>query len=534
MLAGVDALCLGGDEAGEPIADAARDALVAAVRSGRLAEERLAAAAGRVRALAGRFPAARLARARRLAAARRGLRSVGDVRLGPGAPVLVRLDPAPTIAVGRTAWGLDGLLPGATELVVGPDDPLPAVPADRPLVVVARDATRVGWVGRAVAGAARRPARRGRGRDGPARAGPAGARLDRHRRRLGRRAPVAAAELLLGTRRDRPARAVRAGGPGSPAAAGWRDGMIAVGVDAGGTGSRAVVVRDGVVVARRDLGPINVLLHADAVDRLAAAVTDAGAAAAGFGLAGLRSDEHARELTAELARRTGARVVVGDDTDAALAGAFAGRPGIVVIAGTGSGAAGRDAAGRTVRVGGHGFLLGDEGGGYWIGREAVRAALRAADGTGPPTALHRGGAARVRLADRRRDARCTSGPPTGSCSSRLVPGVAAAAAPARARPPTGRTATRRRRGSWPRRRRTWPSWPTAVRARLGDLPVAGVGGIFRCAPVAGRVPRPPPARAEPAEPPELGALRLLDRRDAAGAAGTVSNCGPSVRVRLSS
>ena len=163
--------------------------------------------------------------------------------------------------------------------------------------------------------------------------------------------------------------------------------MIAVGVDAGGTGSRAVVVRDGVVVARRDLGPINVLLHADAVDRLAAAVTEAGAAAAGFGLAGLRSDEHARELTAELVRRTGARIVVGDDTDAALAGAFAGRPGIVVIAGTGSGAAGRDGAGRTVRVGGHGFLLGDEGGGYWIGREAVRAALRAADGTGPPTAL---------------------------------------------------------------------------------------------------------------------------------------------------
>jgi beta-N-acetylhexosaminidase len=71
--------------------------------------------------------------------------------MGPGAPVLVRLDPAPTIAVGRSAWGLGGLLPGATELVVGPDDPLPAVPAGRALVVVARDATRVGWVGRAVA-----------------------------------------------------------------------------------------------------------------------------------------------------------------------------------------------------------------------------------------------------------------------------------------------------------------------------------------------------------------------------------------------
>jgi beta-N-acetylhexosaminidase len=151
VLAGVDALCLGGDAAGEPIADTARDALVAAVRSGRLAEERLAAAAGRVRALASRFPGSLAALG--LAAARRGLRSAGDVRLGAGpAVVVVRLDPAPTIAVGRTAWGLDGLLPGATELVVGPDDPLPTVPADRALVVVARDAARVGWVGRAVAG----------------------------------------------------------------------------------------------------------------------------------------------------------------------------------------------------------------------------------------------------------------------------------------------------------------------------------------------------------------------------------------------
>ena len=40
MLAGVDALCLGGDEAGEPIADVVRDALVGAVRSGRLPEAR--------------------------------------------------------------------------------------------------------------------------------------------------------------------------------------------------------------------------------------------------------------------------------------------------------------------------------------------------------------------------------------------------------------------------------------------------------------------------------------------------------------
>ena len=277
---------------------------------------------------------------------------------------------------------------------------------------------------------------------------------------------------------------------------------VAVGVDAGGSGSRAVVVRDGVVVARRDLGPINVLLHADAVDRLAAAVTDAGAVAAGFGLAGLRSAEHARELTAELARRTGATVAVGDDTDAALAGAFAGRPGIVVIAGTGSGAAGRDAVGRTVRVGGHGFLLGDEGGGYWIGREAVRAALRAADGTGPPTAL----TDVVRTAfDTLTGAETLvhQRPTDRQLLSRLVPQVAAAADGA-----TGGDAVAT--GILAEAAAHLAELAAVVRARLGDLPVAGVGGIFACAPVAAAFTAATGAR-RPVEPPELGALRLLDR-----------------------
>jgi N-acetylglucosamine kinase-like BadF-type ATPase len=250
------------------------------------------------------------------------------------------------------------------------------------------------------------------------------------------------------------------------------------------------------VVERRDLGPINVLLHPDAVDRLAAAVTGAGAQAAGFGLAGLRSAEHARELSAELERRTGARVAVGDDTDAALAGAFAGRPGIVVIAGTGSGAAGRDAAGRTVRVGGHGYLLGDEGGGYWIGREAVRVALRAADGTGPPTAL----TALVRrefgsLAGAERQVH--QHPTERGLLARLVPLVAELADPQAARILTAAAAH-------------LVELAEAVQRRLGPLPVAGVGGVFRCPAVRDAVAARTGA-TEPAEPPELGALRLLDR-----------------------
>lgn len=275
--------------------------------------------------------------------------------------------------------------------------------------------------------------------------------------------------------------------------------MIVVGVDAGGTGSRAVVVDGGAVVERRDLGPINVLLHPDALDRLAGVVTDTGAAAAGFGLAGLRSDEHAREIAAELKTRTGARIAVGDDTDAALAGAFEGKPGIVVIAGTGSGAAGRDAARRTERVGGHGYLLGDEGGGYWVGREAVRAAMRGADGTGPPTAL----TALVRqaftsLTDAEQQVH--QHPTDRELLARLVPAVALAARDGDAEAARILTAA----GAY------LIELAEAVRTRLGPLPVAGVGGIFRCRPIAA-VFQAATGAQQPAEPPELGAIRLLDR-----------------------
>jgi N-acetylglucosamine kinase-like BadF-type ATPase len=81
------------------------------------------------------------------------------------------------------------------------------------------------------------------------------------------------------------------------------------------------------------------------------------------------------------------RIVVSDDASIALSGALAGQPGIVVIAGTGSIAFGRNGEGRTARAGGWGYLFGDEGGGFWIVREALRAALRWEEGWGSPTAL---------------------------------------------------------------------------------------------------------------------------------------------------
>jgi N-acetylglucosamine kinase-like BadF-type ATPase len=62
-------------------------------------------------------------------------------------------------------------------------------------------------------------------------------------------------------------------------------------------------------------------------------------------------------------------------------------PGIVVIAGTGSIAYGRNANLDAARSGGWGHIIGDEGSGYWIGREALSAVVRAVDGRGPVTRL---------------------------------------------------------------------------------------------------------------------------------------------------
>jgi N-acetylglucosamine kinase-like BadF-type ATPase len=84
---------------------------------------------------------------------------------------------------------------------------------------------------------------------------------------------------------------------------------------------------------------------------------------------------------------TSEHLLLTDDATIALSGALAGDPGIVVIAGTGSIAFGRNAQGRTARAGGWGYLFGDEGGAFWIAREALRAGLRWEEGWGSPTAL---------------------------------------------------------------------------------------------------------------------------------------------------
>ncbi len=106
--------------------------------------------------------------------------------------------------------------------------------------------------------------------------------------------------------------------------------------------------------------------------------------AACLGFSGGPADKE--QLLRELLRTD--RLIVTTDALIALSGATAGEAGIITIAGTGSIAFGRDAAGRTARAGGWGYVFGDEGGAFHIVRQALRAALRFEEGWGPATGLH--------------------------------------------------------------------------------------------------------------------------------------------------
>jgi len=106
------------------------------------------------------------------------------------------------------------------------------------------------------------------------------------------------------------------------------------------------------------------------------------------GAAGAGRAQEQRELEAALLEAGVARGVrVLADGEVALATAFGTGPGILVNAGTGSIAYARDPAGAVHRAGGYGWQLGDEGGGYWLGRRALDVAARAQDGRGEGSTL---------------------------------------------------------------------------------------------------------------------------------------------------
>jgi glucosamine kinase len=89
-----------------------------------------------------------------------------------------------------------------------------------------------------------------------------------------------------------------------------------------------------------------------------------------------------------VAATTGAHeVLLTDDAVTGHAGALSGRPGVSIVAGTGVATMALPEVGDARIIGGHGYLLGDDGGGFWIGRAGLRAVLRGEDGRGPATSL---------------------------------------------------------------------------------------------------------------------------------------------------
>ncbi|HYL74273.1 MAG TPA: BadF/BadG/BcrA/BcrD ATPase family protein [Bryobacteraceae bacterium] len=171
-----------------------------------------------------------------------------------------------------------------------------------------------------------------------------------------------------------------------------------LGVD-GGQSSTTALIGDaaGRVIGSGSGGPGNHVAAAEARAKFTKAIDDCVGAAcreAGIDAAGVRftsaclgfsggpADKQA--ILKELVKSE--RMLVTHDGMIALAGATAGEPGLITIAGTGSFAFGRN-KGETARAGGWGYLFGDEGSGFYITRQALRAALRFEEGWGPPTSL---------------------------------------------------------------------------------------------------------------------------------------------------
>ena len=107
-----------------------------------------------------------------------------------------------------------------------------------------------------------------------------------------------------------------------------------------------------------------------------------------LGIAGVDREDDSAVVRA-IMRRIGykAKTVIVNDALVALVAGVGNDPGIVIIAGTGSIAYGRNGEHRAARAGGWGYVLGDEGSGYWIGRRALGAVVRQAAQRGPSTTL---------------------------------------------------------------------------------------------------------------------------------------------------
>ncbi len=174
---------------------------------------------------------------------------------------------------------------------------------------------------------------------------------------------------------------------------------LVIGIDGGGTHTRARLANTrGETLGNGQGGPANPNAHGwpaaqnEILSAIQRAFDDAQierqmVAAACLGIGGVdRADE--RALFMAWARAIiGERVAVVNDGEIVLAAGTPNNWGIALVAGTGSIAWGKSRDGRMARAGGWGYLIGDEGSGFELAREALRAATHAADGRGDDTRL---------------------------------------------------------------------------------------------------------------------------------------------------
>jgi len=171
---------------------------------------------------------------------------------------------------------------------------------------------------------------------------------------------------------------------------------VVLGIDGGGTRTRASIAQDGHVLAFAEAGSIKRLRvgAATAEENLRALLTEiykqAGITHLAAACAGVASPtmpgvkEWIHEVLNDF--KVTRSEVVGDEV-IALDAAVKGGPGILQIAGTGSNCIGRTPTGERESAGGWSSRLGDEGSGYWIGLHAIRRALRAYDCEEPTRVL---------------------------------------------------------------------------------------------------------------------------------------------------
>jgi N-acetylglucosamine kinase-like BadF-type ATPase len=172
-------------------------------------------------------------------------------------------------------------------------------------------------------------------------------------------------------------------------------GGFVLGVDGGGTKTLAAIVNfHGELCGIGQGGPSNYddlgmeivrgnISEAIQQARNIAGLDEAPFASAFFGMAGVVTDQDRsaiRQIVSDIPTVDIHHTDIDHDCRIALAGGLSGRPGIVLITGTGSSCFGQNAAGEKWLSGGWGYLISDEGSGYWLGLQAMRIASMVADG----------------------------------------------------------------------------------------------------------------------------------------------------------